>query len=151
MYDLTLTLHSILRWVVLIAGVIAVIQALRGWRGSRPWTAGDDRIGMIYTMSLDIQVLLGLLLFFVLSPITRQALTSMGSAMQNEVTRFFLVEHFPVMLIAVIVAHLGRSRARKASDDNGKHRLSFIFYAISLVLILLAIPWPFLSYGRPLM
>lgn len=151
MYDLTLTLHSIVRWVVLIAGVIAVVQGLRGWRGGRPWTAGDDRIGMIYTISLDIQVLVGLLLFFVLSPITRAAMSSMGAAMQNEVTRFFLVEHFPIMLIAVIVAHIGRSRARKAADETSKHRLSFIFYAISLVLILLAIPWPFMSYGRPLM
>ena len=151
MYELTLTLHSIVRWVVLIAGVIAIIQALAGWRRSRPWTAGDNRIGMIYTTSLDVQLLLGLLLFFVLSPITRAAMSSMGSAMQNEVTRFFLVEHFPLMLIAIIIAHIGRSRARKASDDNGMHRLSFILYAISLVLILLAIPWPFMSYGRPLM
>ncbi len=151
MYELTLTLHSIVRWLVLIAGVIAVLQALAGWRGTRPWTARDDRIGMIYTISLDVQLLLGLLLFFVLSPITRAAMSSMGSAMQNEVTRFFLVEHFPLMLIAIIIAHIGRSRARKAGDDRGKHKQSFIFYAISLVLILLAIPWPFMSYGRPLM
>ncbi len=145
MYEYTLILHSILRWVVLIAGVIAVIKALLGWRGGRPWTAGDDRIGMIYTNSLDVQLLLGLLLFFVLSPITRAALSSMGSAMQNDVTRFFLVEHVPLMLIAIVFAHIGRSRARKASEDSGKHRLSFIFYAISIVLILLAIPWPFMS------
>ena len=151
MYELTLTLHSIVRWLVLIAGVIAVLQALAGWRGTRPWTARDARIGMIYTISLDVQLLLGLLLFFVLSPITRAAMSSMGSAMQNEVTRFFLVEHFPLMLIAIIIAHIGRSRARKAGDDRGKHKQSFIFYAISLVLILLAIPWPFMSYGRPLM
>ncbi len=151
LYNIFLTLHSIMRWVVLIAGIIAVVQAFRGWRKATFWTPGDERLGMIYTMSMDLQVLLGLVLFFILSPITRAALSGMSSAMQNEVTRFFLVEHFPVMLVAVVIAHIGRARARKATDDAGKHRTEFIFYAISLVLVILAIPWPFMAYGRPLL
>ncbi len=147
MYEIVLTLHSLLRWLIVIAGVIAVVRGFLGWSGKRPWTGLDDRLGMLFTMSLDVQVLLGLLLFFVLSPITRQALSNFGAAMANETTRFFLVEHFPLLLIAVVVAHIGRARARKAAAAGSKFRQTAIWFGIAFLLILLAIPWPFLGYG----
>lgn len=147
MYEIVLTLHSLLRWLVVIAGAIAVARGFLGWSGKRPWTGLDDRLGMIFTTSVDVQLLLGLLLFFVFSPITRQALGNLGAAMANDTMRFFLAEHFPLMLIAMVVAHIGRVRARKAADAGGKFRQTAIWFGIAFLLILLAIPWPFLGYG----
>ncbi|MBX7234631.1 MAG: hypothetical protein K1X65_09625 [Caldilineales bacterium] len=147
MYDFLLTLHSLLRWVVVIAAVLAVVRGFLGWSGKRPWSGLDDRLGLIFTISLDVQVLLGLLLYFVLSPITRAALSNLSAAMSNDVTRFFLAEHFPLMLIAVVLAHIGRSRARKAADNQKKFRQTAIWFGIALLLILAAIPWPFLASG----
>lgn len=147
MYDFLLTLHSLLRWVVVIAAVLAVVRGFLGWSGNRPWSGLDDRLGLIFTISLDVQVLLGLLLYFVLSPITRAALSNLSAAMSNDVTRFFLAEHFPLMLIAVVLAHSGRSQARKAADNQKKFRQTAIWFGIALLLILAAIPWPFLASG----
>ena len=150
MYQFLLILHNLLRWIVVIAGVIAIVRAFWGWFGTKPWASLDDRLGLIFTSSLDLQLLIGLILYFVVSPITRAALSDIGAAMSNSVTRFFLVEHFLLMLIAVIVAHVGRARARKAATDVGKYRQTAIFFGIAMLLILLAIPWPFLAdYGRP--
>jgi hypothetical protein len=151
MYPLVLTLHSILRWVVLIVGVVAVARAVVGWRGNNPWTSSDDRLGLVYTTSMDLQLLLGLLLYFILSPITTGAFRDFGGAMASSGTRFYAVEHLVVMIIAVILAHVGRSRARKAEDPTTKHRRTAIFFGLSLLAVLLAIPWPFFSYGRPLL
>ena len=147
MYPLVLTLHSLLRWAIVIVGVIAVVRAFMGRRGNKPWAQLDDRLGLIFTSVMDLNLLLGLLLYFVLSPITTGALKDMGAAMGNGEVRFFAVEHILFMIIAVVVAHIGRSRSKKAASDAGKHTQAAIFFTVSLVLVFLAIPWPFLSTG----
>lgn len=148
MYNFFLILHNIFRWLVLIFGLLAVIFALLGWFGKRPWTRIDDRLGLGFSISMDIQVLLGVLLYFIFSPITRSAFQDFGAAMADSDARFFAVEHIVLMLIAVALIHIGRSRSRKAGTDNGKHKQAAIFYTISLLLILAAIPWfrPFLPF-----
>lgn len=147
MYPLVLTLHSLVRWAIVIVGLIAVVRAWIGWRGGKPWAQLDDRLGLIFTSVLDLNLLLGLLLYFVLSPITTDAFKDMGAAMGNGATRFFAVEHILFMIIAVVVAHIGRSRSKKAVSDAGKHKQAAIFFTAAMVLVLLAIPWPFLSTG----
>ncbi len=147
MYELVLTLHSLVRWAIVIVGIVAIVRAFMGWRGGKPWAQLDDRLGLGFTSVMDLNLLLGLLLYFVLSPITTGAFRDMGAAMSAPTIRFFAVEHILVMIIAVVVAHIGRSRSKKAADDAGKFKQAAIFFTISMVLVLLAIPWPFLSAG----
>jgi uncharacterized membrane protein len=139
MLDTLLTFHNITRWLVVIAGVLVIARAITGLRG-RPWSQPDDRAGMLYTIALDVQLLLGLILFFV-SPITTRALQDFGAAMQNSQMRFFSVEHSLVMLIAVVVAHVARSLSKKAPTDPQKFRRALIGFGLSFVLLLAAIPW----------
>ncbi len=141
MYTFVLAIHNIFRWLVLIFGVIAVVRALIGWFGNGQWSDLDDRLGLGFTISIDIQFLLGLLLYVFLSPITTSAFANMSAAMSDSATRFFLVEHSLMMLIAIILAHIGRSRAKKADTDNGKFKNAAIFFAIALLIILASIPW----------
>ena len=72
MYPIMLTLHSILRWVVLIVAIVAVVRALVGWLGKREWTALDDTLGIMLSGSMDLQVLLGIILYIFLSPFTKR-------------------------------------------------------------------------------
>ncbi|MFL7837501.1 MAG: hypothetical protein ACK2T4_08985 [Candidatus Promineifilaceae bacterium] len=141
MYSFVLTLHNILRWLVLILGIIAIVRAYIGWFGNRDWSDLDDNLGRGFTISLDLQFLLGLLLYIFLSPITTSAFANMSAAMSDSGTRFFLVEHSISMLLAIIVAHVGRSRARKQETDKNKYRTTAIFFTIALLIILAAIPW----------
>lgn len=146
-YNITLILHNILRWVVLLGGIVAAVRAIVGWMGQRPWGAGDRQLGLLFTISMDIQVLLGLLLYFVLSPITTANFSNFGEAMGNADVRFFLVEHLALMLVALVLAHIGNSRAKKAGTDQARHRAAAIFFTLAVVAVLLAIPWT----GRPLL
>ena len=116
MYSGVLLVHSWLRWAVLIVGVVAVVRGMAGWTGGRPWLRADDRTGYWFAMLLDVQMLLGLLLYFALSPFTRQAMADFGAAMQNSGLRFWAVEHVLGMAIAITLAHVGRARVKKATD-----------------------------------
>jgi hypothetical protein len=88
-------------------------------------------------------------LYFFLSPITRAALQNFGGAMSNAPVRYFAVEHILLMLIAAALAHVGRSRSRKAEADLAKHRNAAIWFGLAVIVLLAAIPWPFLAVGRP--
>lgn len=140
MYSFTLAVHSILRWFVLIFGLLAIIKAYVGWFGKKEWKSLDNQLGLGFTISLDIQVLLGFLLY-VISPLTQAAFSDIGMAMANSDLRFFLVEHFLMMVVALVLAHIGRSRAKKADTDVSKHKNAAIFFTIAMLLILAAIPW----------
>lgn len=133
-------LHNLVRWLVIIAGVLAFVVMITGLSGRR-FGPGDKRAGLIYTAVIDLQLLLGLILFFV-SPITSGAMQNMGVAMGDAVLRFFLVEHTLMMVLAVVAAHIGYSLSKKESvPDRGRFMRGAIFYGLSLVLIFLAIPW----------
>ena len=40
MYTFVLATHNIVRWLVLIVGVIAVVMAFVGWFGKKSWGSG---------------------------------------------------------------------------------------------------------------
>jgi hypothetical protein len=146
MYPLLLVVHSVLRWAVLAAGGAAVLRAVGG---KRSWSASDDRAGLWFVVAMDLQFLLGLLLYVGVSPMTRVAFADFGAAMGNSMLRFWAVEHLFGMLIALALVHIGRVRIRKA-DTARRRRLALIFYGLALVVIVASIPWPGMPAARPL-
>jgi hypothetical protein len=148
MYSATLLVHSWLRWAVVIVGVIVLFRAIAGASVHRPWTPADDRAGSWFTIGLDLQVLIGLYVYFVLSPFTTDALKDFGAAMRTPQLRFWAVEHPFGMLVAVVLAHIGRIRLRKA-ELSRRHTIAAIFFGIALLAVLVSIPWPGTPNGRP--
>jgi hypothetical protein len=147
MYPLLLTLHSWLRWIVVIVGVIAVARFALGWGGRRAWQGLDGRLAVVLPTLLDIQLLVGLLLYFFASPITAGALRNFGAAMGNAVTRFFAVEHLLLMVIALALAHVGGVLVKQRRADPARFRLATVLFGLAIVVILAAIPWPFVTAG----
>ncbi len=146
MYPFFLYAHNWLRWLVLIAGVGIVVLSWSGWLRKRSWGKSERMWGMFFNSAMDVQLLVGALLYFVFSPLTTSAFANFGAAMQNAAQRFFVVEHGFVMLLAVVFAHLGSVLAKKAVDDRIKFRRSVIWYSLSFLLVLSMIPW-----DRPLL
>src|SRR5258706_3875338 len=102
MYTFVLVLHSWLRWAALVAGVGATMAAFN----DRVQTAGlgpADRWGLGLMAVLDLQMLLGLLLYLVLSPTMEAIRQNFSAAMQDRGARFWAVEHLSMMLLAVIL------------------------------------------------
>lgn len=141
MFPLILAVHNILRWIVLILLVIALVRAFWGWFGKREWTSTDRKVGMFYSVSLDVQLLLGLILYFVLSPITTSAFSDFSAALASSGSRFFVGEHFLMMILAVVFAHVGVAAAKRADESILKYRRTAIWFGLSLIAILLGMPW----------
>lgn len=140
MYNTTLALHNIARWIVLAAGVMALLRAYRGWFGGRAWSSTERRANTFFSVAIDVQFLLGLILT-VTSPIVKGALLNFGRAIRAGVPRFFLLKHVPLMIAVVAIVHITSEAAKKAPDDVAKHRRAAIGYSLAFLLILIAIPW----------
>jgi hypothetical protein len=141
MYEIVLVLHSLMRWVVILTALLAVGRGIAGWTGRRSWTPTDDATGRWFVMAMTVQFVLGLFLWGYLSPYGVAGFSDAAATMRDGTRRFWAVEHFVMMVISVAVAHAGSARVRKASGDQRRHRAAAIFYGLSLVLALIAIPW----------
>lgn len=150
MYSFVLSAHSWIRWAVILAGTFAILRGITGWQNRRPWTAGDARAGLLFTIALDVQVVLGLLLYFVYSPYTALAMDDFGNAMRSSDLRFWAVEHWFGAIVGLALMHVGSARVKKAADPLRRHRTAAIFYSLALIAILAAIPWPGTPHARPL-
>ena len=141
MYTGFLHLHDTMRWLVLLSLLTTTVKYLAGWLGNQPWRKADNILGLVFTSLMDLQLLTGLILYFFLSPVTKLAMSDFGAAMKDPGLRFYAVEHFAMMLIAVVLVHIGRAKSKKAKTDKGKFRIATIFFMLALAILLSAIPW----------
>src|SRR5436853_5050665 len=114
MYTTVLVIHSWIRWIALVAVVGATFAAFRRQE------ATADRWGLVAMMALDTQMLIGLILYLVVSPNMREILANFGGAMKDPTARFWAVEHITSMFGAVIAAHVARVLARKARTSDAR-------------------------------
>lgn len=141
MYSGFLQFHDILRWVVLLALIITLVKYLSGWLGGHTWQKSDNLLSIVFTSIMDVQLLIGLALYFFLSPLTKIAFSDMGAAMKNADLRFYAVEHIFLMLSAVVLVHIGRAKSKKATYDVSKFKIALIYFSIAFLLIIIGIPW----------
>ena len=126
--DALVSVHGLLRWLVLLAGVAALGVAVASWLGSGPPERMSRQPTLIYAILLDIQVLLGIVIW-----VGEQRWAGGG--------RQFQFEHPILMLLALAVVHVGAARARRAAGPVEAGRTRTIGNALSLLLILVGIPW----------
>ena len=139
--QIVLILHSLFRWAVLLFGFWTLLNAITGFFGKRTYTAGDNRSNLLFMISCDIQLLIGLILYFTNGWFDR--LKDLGNNMKDLANRFFTMEHMSLLIVAWVLVHIGRSAVKRADTDAAKHKKMLIFFGIALLLILVSIPWPF--------
>jgi len=139
--------HNILRWAVVLFGVLSLFTGLRGLNGKRNFTDGDKRTALFFLISCDIQLVLGLALYFTKGYYRNFSGGDMGSIMKDSIQRFWTIEHFIGMLLAIIIVHVGYSGIKGNRSHGAKFRRLFWCTLIALIIIALMVPWPFRAPG----
>lgn len=146
-----LLLHSILRWVILFLLVAAIVKSYNGMSSGRSFSEGDRKVSLFLMISAHTTLLLGLVLwFFGAFGLSLVEDNGMGVVMKNAVMRYWVVEHFVGMLIAIVLITIGRGVAKKSIPDGAKFKRAFWLFLVALIIILATVPWPFRTgVGRP--
>jgi hypothetical protein len=140
MYTALFHSHNLIRWILLILLVFVLFRAWSGWLGKGSYQKIDKITGGMLVGFTHLQLIIGLLLYFVYSPITQAAFKDMGAAMKDANLRFYAVEHILTMIIAVVLIQLGRTFSKKATTDIEKHKKVAIYTTIALLLIISRMP-----------
>lgn len=132
--------HSYIRWLVLLAGILAMVLPILN---NSTTLTKKDRLPALFLMIIcDIQLLIGLALYFKYSGYGLSAFNNgVGAVMKNAELRKIAVEHLVLMLVALVLVHIGYSKIKRLIETEKLKRISLIYFGIALVLILAGIPW----------
>lgn len=149
MYSTVLTIHSWTRWAALLLGAGATLDAFR-FRGDPTLPPQGKRWDSLFMLAVDLQALLGCLLYFGMSPFTRYAMSNPAMAMRDPPLRFFLFTHVAAMVIAIVAVRAGRVFAMSEQNSGARGTGRCACFSVALLVMLAGVPWPGLAYGRPL-
>ncbi|MEJ5994058.1 cytochrome B [Pedobacter sp. Du54] len=130
-YEILKNAHSGWRYIVIILLFVAIIQALLGWTGDKPYTSRHRKLNVFTLISAHIQLLFGLVLYF-LSPLTKLPAA-------DAIGRYWKMEHVSLMILAVILITIGNAQSKKITDEKGKHRTIAVYFGLAFLLIVGAI------------
>ncbi|MDB4088246.1 hypothetical protein N9544_01355 [Flavobacteriales bacterium] len=135
-------LHSVNRYVILALILIVIITSFQKWKGNKEYSKQDDKLNLLTFIFAHIQLLIGLVLYF-----TSDWVKFNSDTMSNTILRFFTVEHIFGMIIAIALITIARIKGKKITEAAKRHKMTFTYYLIALIIIFLTIPWPFRNLG----
>ena len=150
MYEILLNLHSWLRWLVLGMAVVVIYNNYNGWKSGLVYSDKDKKLNTYLMLLLHSQLVIGLALYFGVSPIMKDIMANFGGSMKDSAQRFWSVEHMMGMVIGIIVAQIGASKAKKQSTDAQKFKTGFMWFTIAILIIILMIPFGIWNVERPM-
>ena len=142
MYHILLSIHSLVRWLVLATLIYAIVTAYKGWFSNKAFTKFDNNVRHITATVAHIQLTFGIWLYFV-SPISNYFMQNPQQSLKLREIRFFGMEHGFMMIIAITVISIGSAKAKRKSIDKEKFKTIAIWFTIGLLIILSSIPWQF--------
>lgn len=153
-YDVLLVAHSFVRWGVLAACLLTALRGLARRRAADAWTERDQRVARAFVASVDLQVLLGMTLYFGVSPLARAArelwaARGLSALWAEPGLRFIGVVHPSLALLAATAAHVAWVSARRTPRPSERHGRLAAGALLAVCLFLAAVPWPFLGHERP--
>lgn len=142
MYPVLLVIHNTLRWFVLGSLLATLVSGYSGWLRPRPYSSTDGTLRVVATSIAHTQLLVGLYLYTV-SPIISYYWSNRPRFGESPEFSFFALIHIGLMVTSVVLMTIGASIAKRQTDARQRFRTTAVYFTIGLLLILIAVPWPF--------
>ena len=134
--------HSGFRWIALIFLILAFVNAYRKQKIKADFLPKDKKLTLLAMIFMHVQIGLGLVLYF-----TSNKVNFGENTFSDSVVRFFTIEHITLMLLAAVFVTIAYRKAKTGHSDKGKFESITFWLLATLIVVLLAIPWPFRELG----
>ncbi len=134
-------LHSYFAYLLLAVLIFSIIYVIVQFVKKKPFTEKVRKISLIGLIASHLQLLIGLVLYFISPRGISLFSDEMSQIMGDSVTRLYAIEHPLTMIIAIVLITIGYSKAKKPGDDVRRFKTLLLFYLIGLILMLTRIPW----------
>jgi drug/metabolite transporter (DMT)-like permease len=142
MYATLIFFHSVFRWLVLISLIYAIFRAWRGYTTNTLFTKTDHAIRQWTVNFIHIQFVIGFTLYLT-SPIIKSFYSNVKDAIRHVDMAFFGIAHILCMFVAVALISVGSGMVKRKPSDQEKFKAMLLWFSIALLIIFIAIPWPF--------
>jgi len=130
-----LHLHNLLRWIILLFLLICLFQAFAKNKGLA-------KTSLFLLIAAHITLVIGIYQWISSSKAGLVILKNMdynfGAVMKDSFARFWVVEHFVAMFIAIVLITIGRGKAKRL-----QYKPAAWLFVFALLFILACVPWPF--------
>jgi hypothetical protein len=147
MYQTLLVLHSITRWLVLATLLTSIYRAYIGFSQNKSFSKSDNTLRHWTATVAHIQLIIGILLY-IKSPIIKYFWGNFNEAIKYMDTSFFGLYHILLMILSVVLVTIGSALAKRNKTDKEKYKTVLVWFSISLIIIIIAIPWPFSPFAN---
>ena len=141
MYSLLKNIHSYWAYLVLLILILGIFNAIAGKIKGKDFESKDLRLSLFGLIFSHIQLLIGLILYFVSPWFGQWSNLGVGGVMNNAQVRLYLVEHPFANILAIVLITMGWSLHKRQSDPGKKFLRIALFYGLGLLLLLSRIPW----------
>lgn len=142
MYSTLLVFHSWFRWLVLLALTFSIYRAYIGYSKQKIFSKQDDSLRHWTATIAHVQLMIGMILYFK-SPIVSYFWNHFKEALNDWNTSFFGLFHFSLMVLSVVVLTIGSAWTKRKTTDRAKYKTMLYWFSLALLIIIIAIPWPF--------
>jgi hypothetical protein len=147
MYQTLTFYHSIMRWLVLASLLYAIYRAYKGYTSNAQFSKTDNAVRHWTATIAHIQLVIGITLY-TQSPIIKYFWNNFNEAIHNLDTAFFGLLHIVLMLTAIILITIGSALSKRKTTDKEKFKTMLVWFSVSLIIIFIAIPWPFSPFAN---
>jgi glycopeptide antibiotics resistance protein len=123
--------------------LVVIFSSFKKWKGNKEYTKQDDKLNLMTFIFAHLQLVIGLVLYFKSNWVQFNENT-----MSNSLLRFFTVEHIFGMIVAIALITIARIKGKKITEAAKRHKMTFTYYLIALIIMLATIPWPFRSWAE---
>lgn len=147
MYATLILLHSVFRWLVLISLFYTIFRAWRGYSKHRPFTKNDHAIRKWTVSFVHLQFVIGFTLYLT-SPVIKSFYANFEESIRHMDMAFFGIAHILCMFVAVALISVGSGMTKRKPADREKFKAMLLWFSIALLIIFIAIPWPFSPFAN---
>ena len=142
MYSSLLICHTIFRWLVLVSLLYAIFRAYKGYASKSPFTKTDNAVRHWTTTIAHIQLTIGMVIYFQ-SPLITYFWANFKEAVIDLNVSFFGLIHITLMFTAIMIITISSALSKRKVKDSEKFRTMLVWFTVALIIIFIAIPWPF--------
>ncbi|MNL07331.1 hypothetical protein D3C87_1280040 [compost metagenome] len=117
-------------------------KAYKGYSSKLPFTKTDNAVRHWTATIAHIQLIFGILIY-VQSPIVKYFWKNFNAGIENPEIAFFGILHILLMLSAIVLITIGSALAKRKLNDSDKFKTMLLWFSLALIIIFIAIPWPF--------
>jgi len=139
MYKIILNIHIWTSLLFLVVSLLLSFRLVKGFLKNETYTRNLVYMENAFIFLLYLGLVLGFVLYFLMEPSNKYEIDSVKQVNRILSLRFWSVEHFSVMLFALILAQIGKIFTSKSINDHAKFNYAMIYYGTATVATLISL------------